>query len=149
MKDCDSPDNERLVYALLDTQSDTTFILDRTCDALGMSGVEVKLALSTMSSENKVVSYKIKGVMVRGFDGSKRISLPETYTRNIIPANRSHIPTLEKARSWAHLECISDVLMPIQDCEIGLLIGYNCSRALVPREVLLPAEDGPFGQEPI
>jgi hypothetical protein len=36
---CDSPDNERLVYALLDTQSDTTFILDRTYDALGMSGV--------------------------------------------------------------------------------------------------------------
>ena len=37
----DSPDKERLVYALLDSQSDTTFILEDTSRFLGLSGVGV------------------------------------------------------------------------------------------------------------
>ena len=36
--------------------------------------------------------------------------------------------------------------MPISDCEIGLLIGYCCPKAFVPRNLLKPADDkdGPF-----
>ncbi|MEW8545262.1 MAG: DUF1759 domain-containing protein [Candidatus Thiodiazotropha sp.] len=37
----DRPDCERLIYAMLDTQSDTTFVLDCTCQALGLSGSPV------------------------------------------------------------------------------------------------------------
>ena len=77
-----------LVYALLDTQSDTTFVLRDTCTALGLSGIDVKLSLSTMYAENRVVdSQKIKGLSVRGLNISLRISLPDAYTRNIMPAN--------------------------------------------------------------
>ena len=50
----DCPGTERLVYALLDSQSDTTFILEDTCSALGLTGVEVDLMLS-MTAENVVV----------------------------------------------------------------------------------------------
>ncbi|CAC5383579.1 unnamed protein product [Mytilus coruscus] len=51
----DDPVNEGLVYALLDTQSDTTFVLDETRRALGLSGTDVKLSLSTMHAENHIV----------------------------------------------------------------------------------------------
>ena len=37
---------------------------------------------------------------------------------------------------WPHLRCTTSQLMPLADCEVGLLIGYNCSRALVPRDVI-------------
>ena len=37
--------------------------------------------------------------------------------------------------------------MPLSQCEIGLLIGYNCPRALLPREVIPQVDDGPFGQK--
>ncbi|MES9904690.1 MAG: DUF1759 domain-containing protein, partial [Sedimenticola sp.] len=144
----DSPTSERLVYALLDTQSDTSFILEDTCEALGITGAEVKLSLSTMHAENKVVSsQKIKGLVVRGFDSESKISLPDAYTRNLMPANRSHIPTPDMARLWPHLEPIADNLVPLQNCEIGLLIGYNCAQALVPREVIASSGDGPYGQK--
>ena len=145
---CDSPEKEILIYALLDTQSDTTFILQDSCSALGLTGIDVKLSLSTMYAENRVVdSQKINGLMVHGFDNSMRISLPDAYTRNIMPANRSHIPTPDMARSWTHLEPIADHLMDLNPCEVGLLIGYNCSKCLIPREVILPVGDGPFGQK--
>lgn len=51
----DKPDQERLVYALLDTQSDTAFILEDTYRELGLPGTTVKLLLSTMYAENEVV----------------------------------------------------------------------------------------------
>ena len=143
----DNPESEKLVYALLDTQSDTTFILESTCGDLGLSGTKVKLRLSTMHAENKVVdSSKIQGLMVRGYNSSSKLPLPSAFTRNIMPANRSHIPTPEMARKWPHLQGIADELMPLSDCEVGLLIGYNCARALVPRDVIAPIDNGPFGQ---
>ena len=47
----DDKHNEVLTYALLDTQSDTTFILDEVADDLIMSNYEeVQLELITMSS---------------------------------------------------------------------------------------------------
>lgn len=143
---CDSPERERLVYALLDTQSDTTFILEDTQKALGVSGTDVKLSLSTMYAANKVVtSVKVKGLMVRGINDGPRISLPNAYTRSIMPANQDHIPTSDMARMWPHLEVIANQIEPLRDCEIGLLIGYNCPRALAPREVIASIEDGPYG----
>ena len=144
---CDDPSKEILVYALLDTQSDTTFILEKTCTELGVKGTEVKLSLSTMYATDKLISsYKVKGLTVRGVREGPRISLPDTYSRNIMPANHEHIPTPDMARMWSHLEPIANYLEPLRSCEIGLLIGYNCPRALVPREVIASIEDGPYGQ---
>ena len=141
------PDKERLVSALLDTQSDTTFILENTCKSLGLNGTKVKLRLSTMHAENRVVdSSKVQGLMVRGYNSSTKLSLPAAFTRNIMPANRDHIPTPEMARKWPHLYDIAEELMPLNECEVGLLIGYNCARALTPRQVIAPIDDGPFGQ---
>lgn len=142
------PSNERLVYALLDTQSDTTFILEDTYRALGLSGNSVKLSLSTMHSENTLIdSCKIGGLMVRGYDSKLKIPLPPAYTRDIMPANRSHIPTAEMASHWSHLEVVADKLMPLNDCEFGLLIGYDCARALTPREVIPAVGNGPYAQK--
>ncbi|XP_053403187.1 uncharacterized protein LOC128558292 [Mercenaria mercenaria] len=144
----DNPDREVLVYALLGTQSDITFLLGDTRSALGLSGVDVKLSLSTLHAENKIVnSQKLRGLQVRGFYDLTRITLPDTYTREIMPANRAHVPTPEHAKFWPHLKCISDCLPHLQEAEIGLLIGYNCPQALVPREVITPVGNGPFAQK--
>ncbi len=44
------PNNERLVYELLDTQSDQTFGLAKTPTSLGVQGPKVTIQISTMSS---------------------------------------------------------------------------------------------------
>ena len=51
----DNPDNELLIYALLDTQSDTTFVIDDTCQALGVEGLKTQLILSTIFARNQVI----------------------------------------------------------------------------------------------
>ncbi|KAI4889683.1 hypothetical protein NFI96_021031, partial [Prochilodus magdalenae] len=92
-------------------------------------------ALTTSSDENGNATsfYKI-------------IPLPVTYSREFIPANRNHIPTPETAKAWSHLEHIADEIAPQQSCDVGLLIGYNCPQALVPRQVVPGEENQPFAQ---
>ena len=110
-----------MVYALLDTQSDTTFILEDTPDSLGIKGHSTTLWLSTMLAEDQLIeSRRIEGFVVRGRDSSLKVQLPATYTRNIVPANRAHIPTPEMTQNWPHLRNIGKRLMPLNDCKVAL-----------------------------
>ncbi|KAL7849158.1 hypothetical protein SRHO_G00207810 [Serrasalmus rhombeus] len=60
------PHSEVLVYALLDTQSDTTFILEETAKALNTRSEPVQLRISTLASRNTVVScQKLTGLQTR------------------------------------------------------------------------------------
>lgn len=138
---------EVLVYALLDSQSDTTFVLSEVAKLLETNQEPVKLELSTMSSQTTVVqSDRLQNLQVRGLYSSKIITLPPTYTREFIPANKAHIPTNETAKAWPHLEHLQSEIAPLQDCEVGLLIGYNCSQALLPREIVSGKEGEPYAQ---
>lgn len=141
------PDQEVLVYALLDTQSDTTFMLNEIAQDLDTNKRDVSLQLSTMSARSTIIPcQKLTNLQVRGYSQDKRISLPPVFTREFIPVDRLHIPTSETALKWPHLEQLSDKIPPLLDCEVGLLIGYNCHQALLPREILSGEEDHPYGQ---
>lgn len=123
------PVQEVLVYALLDSQSDT-FVLGEIAESLEVKKEPVKLRISTMTSRTTLVdSQKIDDLQVRGFYTDK-ICSPPVYTRDFIPANRSHIPADETTKAWSHLKHLQGETAPLQDCEVGLLIGYNCSHRL-------------------
>ena len=52
--------------------------------------------------------------------------------------------------SWPHLSEIASELMPLGTFPVGLLIGYNCSRVFVPRDVIPAPDDkpqAPFAQK--
>ena len=141
------PDKEVLVYALLDSQSDTSFILDEVAQDLDTVKSKASLQLSTMAAKSTVIPCeKLVNLQVRGYKNEKKITLPPVYTREFIPVNRSHIPTSETASQWPHLERLADKLPPMLNCEVGLLIGYNCQQALLPREVLSGKGNQPYAQ---
>ena len=143
----DNPEHEVLVYALLDSQSDTTFMSQRSFEDLQAPGIPTSLLLSTMTSTNTTIqSTKVFGLEVRAVDGDTKISLPPAFTRELIPVNRNNIPTPAMANKWPHLSRIASKLMPLCEADIGLLIGYNCTKALVPKEVIVPQGDGPFAK---
>ncbi|KAL7863273.1 hypothetical protein SRHO_G00122570 [Serrasalmus rhombeus] len=140
-----NPCTERLVYALLDTQSDTTFVDQGVSDILQAEKYPVKLKLTTMSGKGAIFqSERVSGLCVRGYSSAIHIDLPPAYTKDCIPVNHMHIPTCESAKKWAHLSDIADEIQPYNDCEIGLLIGYDCPRAMAPKQVILGGDDEPF-----
>ncbi|XP_029109940.1 uncharacterized protein LOC108941786 [Scleropages formosus] len=89
-------------------------------------------------------SQRVSGLRVRGYKSSEYIHLPPTYTKGYIPVNRDHIPTGQTAKAWSHLSAIAEKIPPLLDCEVGLLIGYNCPRTLAPRQVILGKGNEPY-----
>ena len=142
-----NPDNEVLTYAILDTQSDTTFVTDNVLANLEVNGTPTSLMLSTMTSDNMLIScQRVKGLSVRAYDGSDKIQLPVVFSQDHIPAGNDSIPSYKVAEKWPYLRSVVNQLMPKSSCGVGLLIGYNCPQALVPREVVPPVDNGPFAQ---
>ena len=83
---------------------------------------------------------------VRAYDGSDKIQLPVVFSQDHIPAGNDSIPSYKVAEKWPYLRSVVNQLMPKSSCGVGLLIGYNCPQALVPREVVPPVDNGPFAQ---
>jgi len=84
-----NPSKEQLVYALLDTQSDSTFIDKEICNELEAEAYPVKLKLTTMLGENMIIeSERVSGLRVRGYNSCVHITLPPSYTKDCIPVNR-------------------------------------------------------------
>ncbi|XP_067380798.1 uncharacterized protein [Channa argus] len=140
-----TPETETLVYALLDTQSSNTFVDQEVCENIGACSEPVKLKLTTMMGKDSIVqSERVSGLRVKGFSSQSFINLPPAYTRDFIPLERSHIPTPETAKRWKHLNAIAQEIPELMDCKVGLLIGYDCSRALAPRQVITGRDDEPY-----
>ena len=143
----ESPDVECLTYAMLDCQSNATFITEKLRRELKIEGVESCLSLSTMHGENEtIMCQKLKGVVVKNLEGDVSIPVPKLFTKESIPFKSSQIPKPEVALQWSHLEGIASKLMPYRaDIEVGMLIGTNCPKAIKPREVLPGSDDDPYG----
>ena len=140
-----NPSCEILTYALLDTQSDTTFIHEDTATALHVQGQPIKLSLSTMTAQQTVIeSKRITGLKVRGFNSTEKLIINCAYTRGFIPVDRSHIPTNENAKQWHHLNEIANEIPPLQSCDVGLLVGYNCPSALAPTKIVTGEGNEPY-----
>lgn len=97
-----------------------------------------------MAAVDTIISGRIAhGLQIRGIHSETHIPLHKACSRDFIPVDRSHIPTAKTALQWLRLRHLADKLSPLQDCELGLLIGYDCPLALAPLEV----NRGPFAQK--
>ena len=147
MSSAKEPEKEVLTYALLDTQSDSTFILEDLLEELNVETTPVQLKLSTMTAVDTVIASKgVDGLQVRGLNSEKNIHLRRAYTRDFIPVDRSYIPTSKTASQWPHLKHLANKLPPLKECNVGLLIGSDCPLALAPLEVVTGGENDPFAQ---
>ena len=134
-------------YALQDSQSDSTFILDSVADELDLKLENIDLRLSTIISTTDITTRKVDGITINGINNPKKIFINTAYTRNNLRVNRSHIPTTNTAARWSHLHSLRDKIPELQNIEIGMLIGYNCTEAIKPISVISGALDEPYGVE--
>ena len=104
----ENPQVEKLVYALLDTQSDSSFIEENLCSQLAAATEPCKLKVTTLLGKDVTVKcQKASSLRVRGYTSTHVIDLPPTYTRDSIPLDREHIPTCETAKKWDHFKSIT------------------------------------------
>ena len=80
--------------------------------------------------------HRVSGLQVRGYNSDLKIPIPVAYTSTSIPAHEDHKPTKTTAKNWSHLQPIEDKILNLLDCNVGSQVGYACSQALTPREVI-------------
>ncbi|KAF0289057.1 hypothetical protein FJT64_012616 [Amphibalanus amphitrite] len=139
------PERALITYALLDAQSDASFMTDSVCKTLQVSGSEVELELSTMAGTTSFSSQLVKDLRIESLADGSVTDLPDMYTRAHIPADRSLIPQHKTCEKWPHLRQLADDIHDeFADAEIGLLLGINCARAIKPREIIPGDNDDPW-----
>ena len=121
---------------MLDSQSDTSFITDQTLDAFDVKSEETVLNIATMNACMPVLCREVSGFKVQGHDCNETVNLPTLYSRNEFPNDRSHIPTSAICDQFSHLTGIANKLMPLQDVEVGLLLGYDVSYVHQPQDFI-------------
>jgi hypothetical protein len=142
----ENPSHEVLVYALLDSMSDTNFVLDDVYEQIGSDYEKTTLKIGTMTSRNTTIPCKkaLDLQMCSYYDKSKFVTLPTAYTREFIPANASNIPSPDKVAKWPHLLPIVSQIPSVQVCPVGLLVGFKCLQAFLPRKTIIGKNDEPF-----
>ena len=84
------PENEVMVYALIDSQSDTSFIDESIPNSWEEDFKTVKLEISTVTTQKKIVDcLSIQELYVRGIYSDEPITIPQTYSQDNIPGKRS------------------------------------------------------------
>lgn len=118
--------------------SDTTLMSNNVVDSLNLAhNPIVNLKVNTVNSANpeSKPSRLFNTLNVKGFYSKEKITLTDIYTMPEFPVNAQHIPTKQSTADWGHLCDIGNEIPELQNCPIGLLIGYDNSHALVPLEV--------------
>lgn len=137
----ENPDLKIKVYALLDDQSNASFLSESIAQKLKIGGPEVQIQVKTLIAQNPIATIKVPDLVVEDMDSTVSIKLPKCYTQKNIPGSYEQIATKETISPWPHLEVISEELPPLDlEAEIGLLIGANCPQAMKPRQVI-PGQD--------
>ena len=133
-------------YALLDSCSQGTFILDQLANDLGISGRKTSLTIKTLNGEFSSNSTALEGLKVASINegNSEWLPLPRTFTRSDLPVGNDDITKPSQLRKWKYLEKITDQLTYSDDISVGLLIGANCTKALEPIEILHSRNGGPY-----
>ena len=137
-------DKEALVYALLDTQSNTNFVTNEVVNMLEISGKTTSLNLSTMNGRTQIPTERIDSLEIRGVLEDKYIDISSCFTRDSIPCSRESIPTNDILKNHPNF---SEIKLPpyYKDAPIGLLIGYHCTEVMRPLKVIPGVKDGIFG----
>ena len=87
------PQQQVMVYALLDPTSNGTFVKNDAMKKLGIDGTEVNLNLITMHGTEMILTQKITGLVIENLERNTQIRLPNAvYCRNDIPSRRDEIP---------------------------------------------------------
>jgi hypothetical protein len=139
------------VYALVDSQNDSSFIAEDILNWFSLSQQSVKsttLSLTTMSGESRVKCMKAEGFKVSAVGMDQEVELPVLFSREEIPFQFENVPDPELARAWPHLEPIAEYIQPKDSVlRVGLLIGFDCPQIHFPKSVVAGRPEDPYAVE--
>ena len=95
-------------YALMDSCSQGTFILERLQKRFGIKRKRTSIIIKTLNGEVTNKSSVISGMKVASSRDSSEdwLELPDTYIKKYLPAGKEDVAKPSKLKNWGHLERI-------------------------------------------
>ena len=135
-------------YALLDSCSQSTFILERLPKRFGIKERRASITIKTLNGEVTNKSSVISGIKVAGSRDSSEdwLELPDTYAKKYLPVAREDVATSSKLKCEGKNlgQRILDKINEDDNISVGLLIGASCTKALEPIDVIPSKNNGPY-----
>ncbi|KAL8567646.1 hypothetical protein ACOMHN_054458 [Nucella lapillus] len=140
--------SEELVYAMLDTMSDTTFVVEDVADRLNAPFRTAQLVLSTLNAQGTTSDCRVyQDLQVRPYNGSTCYSIPIAYSRETICERDEQIPTRQIIEGNPSLRHLSRHFQPLFKAPIALLLGINVASFLMPIHTVKAATGDAFAME--
>ena len=117
-------------YALLDSCSQGTFILDQLASDLAISGRKTSLTIKTLNGEFINNSTALEGLKVVSIsEGNKEwLPLPRTFTRADLPVDNDDITKPSQLRKWKYLKNVINQLIFSEDIYVGYSLEPTAQR---------------------
>ncbi|XP_067942833.1 uncharacterized protein [Watersipora subatra] len=141
-----SPAKTLLVYALLDSGSDHSYINTDLAKYLQPDYTRELVTVETLTGESTKWVTLYQDIRIQGYEQADFTHL-DAYGWKDIACNRDHIPCRNNVAKLSHLKEFASKLPPLMDIPIGLLIGANCPEAFAPLEALVQVKGLPYARK--
>ena len=148
----DDPANEKLVYALLDSDCTGCFCVQDLLESLASKQMrKAHVSVETLNGRTEEVSLAANGLVVKCVQkhaaqySSIVVPLPTTYSCPSLPLSIDDVPTADRLQQWNYLDEVSRSMTDANEgISFGLMIGGNCMKALEPLQTILSKDNGPY-----
>ncbi|XP_067950302.1 uncharacterized protein [Watersipora subatra] len=140
------PNKRALVYALLDTQSDSSYMTTKTAEIINAEHTVETVTMDTLNGESTTTIHKYKNIRIQGYE-QKDYAMVEAYGWDKLTGNVKNIPNKINVGKYPHLKDHAKKFPPPLDIPIGMLIGADCPQAFAPLEAVLGKAGEPFAQK--
>ena len=135
-------------FDMLDTGSHVTFAMKNLLSDLGVQGRKTSITVKTMNGEvpksSEVLEDLEKAQTSNGNTERVWVKLCYTYAQEDLPMDSNKVAAINKIRMWDYLGKIKAEINANGNIEVTLLIGANCVKTLVPREIIASNCGGPY-----
>ena len=116
-RECEEPK-----YAMLNTCSTGSFVLEDIVDSLGIKGADTRLTEKTMNGRQFQDTKIQNGLVFSDLRGKNRVQLPKVFKSEDL-SQREDLFSHKVVHKWKHLKSTADNLPPqIPGAKIGLFI---------------------------
>lgn len=123
------PEQAVPMYAVLDDQSNRFLPQPDFFELFNVRGGAVPYTLKTCSGIVEMAGRRATNFAIESTDGQVRLTLPTLVECDMLPDDRTEIPTPEVTRHHEHLRLVADKIPPLNPkAQILILLGRDILR---------------------
>ncbi len=135
------------VYAVLDEQSNRSLAKTEFFNLFEIEANFTPYTIKTCAGVNQTSGRRATNFMVESLDGHTKLSLPTLIECDMLPDDRTEIPSPEVAHHYPHLRPVANQIPAVDpDAPVLVLLGRDILRVHKVREQINGPNDAPYAQ---